>query len=155
MAQPAGVWDWPSTASGLSSSNFLLDGLENNNYLITGPLVVLAPEAIQEYRISTNNFSAEYGRTSGFLANAITRSGPASFTASVISTSKNDALNAANFQDNLKGAPRAPDKEVQPGYVVGGPILREPAVFLERVRIFPQPQPAGALSTLLSQRRTS
>ena len=41
----------------------------------TGPLVTVAPEAIQEYRISTNNFSAEYGRTSGVLANAITRAG--------------------------------------------------------------------------------
>ena len=58
-----------------SASNFLLDGVENNNYLITGPLITVAPEAIQEYRVSTNNFSAEYGRTSGFVANAITRSG--------------------------------------------------------------------------------
>ncbi len=58
-----------------SASNFLLDGVENNNYLITGPLTTLAPEAIQEYRVSTNNFSPEYGRTSGFVANAITHFG--------------------------------------------------------------------------------
>src|SRR5947209_6785767 len=48
-----------------SSSNFLLDGVENNNYLITGPFAPLPPEAVEQYRVSTNNFSAEYGRTSG------------------------------------------------------------------------------------------
>ena len=61
-----------------SASNFLLDGLENNNSFLSGPLSTVAPEAIQEYRVSTANFSAEYGRTSGFLANAVTRSGGSS-----------------------------------------------------------------------------
>ena len=46
-----------------SASNYLLDGVENNNYLITGPLSPVAPEAVQEYRVSTNNYAAEYGRT--------------------------------------------------------------------------------------------
>src|SRR5215472_2760723 len=58
-----------------SASNFLLDGLQNNNNLVTGPLLTIAPEAIQEYRFSTNSFSAEYGRTAGFIANAVTRQG--------------------------------------------------------------------------------
>ena len=112
-----------------SASNFLLDGVENNNYLITGPLTVLAPEAIQEYRVSTNNFSAEYGRTSGFLANAISRSGGEHFHGAGYFYLKNDALNANSFQENLQGAPRAPDKESEPGYVLGGPILRNRLFF--------------------------
>ncbi len=107
-----------------SASNFLLDGLENNNYLLTGPLAALAPEAIQEYRISTNNFSAEYGRTSGFLANAITRAGGDRFHGVVYFYTKNDVLNANNFQENLVGASRPADKEIQPGFAVGGPVLR-------------------------------
>src|SRR5580693_8174143 len=87
VTQP-GVTADAATARGLglaingqrpSSSNFMLDGLENNNYLVTGPLVTVAPEQIQEYRISTNNFSAEYGRTSGFVANAITKPGTTAF----------------------------------------------------------------------------
>ena len=87
-----------------SASNYLLDGLENNNYLVTVLLTRVAPEAIQEYRVSTNNFSAEYGRTSGFLANAITRSGSNSFHGTVYFYIKNDILNANGFQANIAKA---------------------------------------------------
>ena len=119
-----------------SASNFLLDGVENNNYLITGPLNVLPPEAIQEYRISTNNFSAEYGRTSGFLANAITRSGSNAFHGVGYFYLINDVLNANGFQENLQGAPRAPDKQAEPGYVFGGPIVKDRLFFLSTFDYF-------------------
>ncbi len=112
-----------------SSSNYLLDGLENNNYLVTGPLTTVAPEAIQEYRITTNNFSAEYGRTSGFLANAITRTGGDSFHGVGYFYLENDAVNANGFQENLQGFARTPDKQIQPGFVVSGPVLRDRLFF--------------------------
>jgi len=137
VTQP-GVTSDAATARGLglsangqrpSASNFMLDGLENNNYLITGPLVTVAPEQIQEYRISTNNFSAEYGRTSGFLANAITRSGSNGFHGVVYFYLINDYFNANGFQENLAGIPRAPNKQEQPGFVVSGPILRDRLFF--------------------------
>jgi len=118
-----------------SSSNFLLDGLQNNNYLITGPLVTVAPEAIQEYRVSTNNFSAEYGRTSGFLANAITRSGGEQLHGVVYFYLENDALSANGFQQNLIGAPPI-DKQLQPGFVVGGPILKNRLFFSSAYEYF-------------------
>jgi hypothetical protein len=137
VTQP-GVTSDAATARGLglsangqrpSASNFLLDGLENNNYLITGPLVTVAPEVIEEYRISTNNFSAEYGRTSGFLANAITRSGSNGFHGVAYFYLINDYLNANGFQENLAGIPRAPNKQIQPGFVVGGPIVHDRLFF--------------------------
>jgi hypothetical protein len=119
-----------------SSSNYLLDGLENNNYLITGPLVTVAPEAIQEYRISTNNFSAEYGRTSGFLANAITRTGGEQFHGVAYFYLENEALNATAFQQNLIGAPRSIDKQDQPGFFVGGPVLKNRLFFSSAYEYF-------------------
>ena len=119
-----------------SASNFLLDGVENNNYLITGPLNALPPEAIQEYRVSTNNFSAEYGRTSGFLANAITRSGSNAFHGVAYLYLINDVMNANGFQENLAGAPRTPHKQAEPGYVFGGPILKDRLFFLSTFDYF-------------------
>jgi hypothetical protein len=108
-----------------TSSNFLLDGLENNNFLTTGPLTVLAPEAAQEYRISTNNFSAEFGRAAGFIANAVTRPG----------TQRNHGLAYANLQNELLNAnapptagvqiPRRPLRQSQWGVQWGGPLRKE------------------------------
>ena len=112
-----------------SSSNYLLDGVENNNYLVTGPLNPVAPEAVQEYRISTQNYSAEYGRTAGFVANAVTRAGGPRFHGILYEYMKNDALNAADFADNLVGYGRISDKENQFGYQVGGPILKNRLFF--------------------------
>lgn len=108
-----------------TASNYLLDGMENNNYLITGPLTAEAPEAVQEYRISTNNYSAEYGRTSGFVANAVSRAGTNQFHGIGYWYLKNDALNANGFQENLAGIRRRPDKENELGFQTGGPILHD------------------------------
>ena len=96
----------------------------------------MAPEAIQEYRISTNNFSAEYGRTSGFLANAITRTGGEQFHGVAYFYLENEALNANAFQQNLIGAPRSIDKQDQPGFFVGGPILKNRLFFSSAYEYF-------------------
>lgn len=108
-----------------TSSNFLLDGFNNNNDLVSGPQSPIAPEAVQEYRISTSNFSAEYGRTSGFLANVVSRAGTRDWRMLGYYYFKNEVLNANGFQQNRRGAPRAPVKEAQPGFVATGPIIRE------------------------------
>ncbi|MDQ2947438.1 MAG: carboxypeptidase regulatory-like domain-containing protein, partial [Acidobacteriota bacterium] len=107
-----------------SSSNYLLDGVENNNLLVTGPLSAAVPEFIQEYRVSTTNYSAEYGRTSGFVANAITRSGTNQWHGSGFFYFENDRLNANGFQENAQGIRRAPFTEIQPGLTVAGPLIR-------------------------------
>ena len=112
-----------------TSNNYLLDGVENNNYFLTGPLTTISPEAIQEYRISIANFSAEYGRTAGFLANAVTRSGSNRFHGLLFGYLGNDVLNANSFQNNANGFARVPDNELHAGYQVGGPILRNRLFF--------------------------
>ena len=106
-----------------SSSNYLLDGLEYNDLLVTGPPGPLAPESVQEYRISTSNFSAEYGRTSGFLANAVSITGAAAMHGTLYTWIENELLDANAFQENAHGYARAPLKEIRPGFVVSGPLL--------------------------------
>lgn len=108
-----------------SSGNFLLDGLENNNSLVTGPLTAIPPETIEEYRISSNNYAPAYGRTSGFIANAVTRSGGDRFHGIGYFYLNNDVLNANGFQQNMLGLPRAPTKQLQTGFRAGGPIARQ------------------------------
>jgi hypothetical protein len=108
-----------------SASNFLLDGLEHNNYLTTGPLSPVAPEAVGEYRVSTNNFSAEYGRAAGFVANAASRAGGNAWHGLGYFYLRNDALNANGFAQNAAGVSRRPLKETQPGFSFGGPLRRE------------------------------
>jgi len=132
LVTEAGVTSDAATGRGLglsvngqrpSASNYLLDGIENNNYLVTGPLTAVAPEAVEEYRISTNNFSAEYGRTSGFLANAITRTGGSHWHGLGYYYTKNESLNANGFAENADGFSRRGYKESQPGVSIGGPLL--------------------------------
>jgi hypothetical protein len=105
-----------------SATSFLLDGAENNNTLVTGPLTILPPEALQEYRISTSNFSAEFGRTGGVVANAVTRRGGNAWHGLAWLYAKNEVLNANGFQSNRSGLPRTPDRQRQTGLQAGGPL---------------------------------
>jgi hypothetical protein len=119
-----------------SSSNFLLDGVENNDMLLSGPLTVIAPEAVEEYRVSTNNFSAEYGRTGGFVANAVTRRGGNSLHGVAYGYLNDAALNANSYQHvaglntvtSERGdepVPRQPETDLHAGFWAGGPLQKD------------------------------
>ena len=112
-----------------TASNYMLDGVDNNNALVTGPLTLLVPETMQEYRISTSSWSAEYGGTAGFLANATTRAGGAAWHGVTYFNLKNDALSANTFQNNAHGLARTPFKEDQYGFQAGGPVWRQKLFF--------------------------
>lgn len=108
-----------------SSANFFLDGIEANNYLLSGPLLAIAPEAVDEYRVSTGNYSAEFGFSSGYIANVITHSGSNAWHGTGWMNFKNEALDANEFQNNRQGLQRPQLREFQPGYQLGGPLLRD------------------------------
>jgi hypothetical protein len=106
-----------------SSSNYLLDGADNNFLLATGPLSTPPPEFIQEYRVSTGNYTAEFGRTSGFVANAVTRGATDAWHAGGFFHLENELLNANGFQANANASPRQPLTQVEGGFVGGGPAI--------------------------------
>jgi hypothetical protein len=133
LALQPGVTSDGATARGLglsvmgqrpSSGSFLLDGVEINNNLLSGPAAAAAPEAIAEYRLSTAAYSAEFGRTSGFVANAITVAGGSTWHGLLYGNLKNSALNANSFARNTSGLPRKPLREGQTGVRAGGPVIR-------------------------------
>ncbi|MGH8246174.1 MAG: hypothetical protein ACREUU_07055, partial [Gammaproteobacteria bacterium] len=113
----------------VASSNFLLDGIDNNDLLVTGPATRVSADAVKEYRMNTNNYSAEFGRASGFIANAITRSGTNSLHGTAYEFFNNDRLNANSFANNLEGLPKLPFRQNQYGVSVGGPIRRDRMFF--------------------------
>ena len=119
-----------------TSSNFLLDGLENNDSLLTGPATVLAPEAVQEYRVSTNNYSAEFGRTGGFVVNAITRAGSNLFHGIGYGYLSDTVLNANNYQHKAglntstgirsdQRVERQKDTQINGGFWAGGRVVKD------------------------------
>ncbi len=71
-----------------------------------------------------------------------------SFMAMVYFYLENDVLNANSFQQNLIGAPRIPDKQIQPGYFVGGPILKNRLFFSSAFEQLQQPQLPGPCHVL-------
>src|SRR5260370_32630266 len=104
-----------------TSSTFLLDGLENNNHVTTGTFP-LPPEAVQAHRLSTNNFSAEYGRTTGYIANAVTRRGGPEWHGILYANTQHQALNWNSFQHTPSRISRQPFRELQDGFWAGGPL---------------------------------
>ena len=84
-------------------NNYLLDGVNINDYANAGPGSVLGgnlgADAVAEFSVLTTNYSAEYGRTSGGVISAITKSGTNQFHGSAYEFLRNSALDARNFFD--------------------------------------------------------
>src|SRR5216683_2014099 len=114
-------------------NNYRLDGVSLNDYANGAPGSVLGGnlgvDAIQEFSVLTSNYSAEYGKTSGGVVNATTRSGTNSFHGSAYEFLRNSALDAANFFENAGGVAKAPFKRNQFGGAIGGPIVKNHTFF--------------------------
>jgi Carboxypeptidase regulatory-like domain/TonB-dependent Receptor Plug Domain/TonB dependent receptor len=113
-------------------NNFLLDGTDINNVYNKTPGsvagVLLGVEAILEFQVLTNAYSAEFGRSAGGVINAVTRSGTNEYHGSLFHFHRNSALDAKNFFDRLND-PIPPFKRNQFGGVLGGPIQKDKTFF--------------------------
>jgi hypothetical protein len=107
-------------------NNYRLDGINVNDYANGPPGSVLGGslgvDAIEEFSVLTSNYSAEYGRTSGGVVNAITRSGTNQLHGGVYEFLRNSALDARNFFDS---STIPPFKQNQFGASAGGPIRKD------------------------------
>ena len=113
-------------------NNYRLDGVSLNDYANGAPGSVLGGnlgvDAIQEFSVLTSNYSAEYGKTSGGVVNAITRSGTKSFHGSAYEFLRNSKLDARNFFEDPT-QPKAPFKRNQFGGSIGGPLIKNHTFF--------------------------
>ncbi len=106
------------------SNNFLLDGASNNDTFNTGFVMRPPPDAIQEFKIQTHSYSAEYGRNSGSVVNVVTRAGTNQLHGAGWEFNRDDALQARNFFAAPDPAPKPKLKQNQFGGSVGGPLVR-------------------------------
>ena len=113
-------------------NSFLLDGTDINNVYNKTPGsaagVLLGVEAVLEFQVLTNAYSAEFGRSAGGVFNAVTRSGANRYTGSLFQFHRNSALDARNYFDP-PSQPKPDFTRHQFGAVLGGPLQRDRTFF--------------------------
>src|SRR5262249_55490840 len=129
-------------ANGLrpAQNNYLLDGIDNNSdtvdFLNGTNFVVLPPvDAIQEFKVQTSNFSAEFGRSGAAVLNATIKSGTNGLHGTIWEFLRNDKLDAADYFENSGGTPIGELRLNQFGGTIGGPIVI-PHVYNGRNKLF-------------------
>nr|MBA3271273.1 carboxypeptidase regulatory-like domain-containing protein [Acidobacteriota bacterium] len=119
-----------ATTSGFSvngmrnqSNNFLLDGASNNDTFNTGFVLRPPPDAIQEFKILTHSYTAEYGRSAGSVVNVVSKGGTNQLHGAVWEFNRDDSLQARNyFVPSTQPKPKL--KQNQFGFSLGGPVMR-------------------------------
>ena len=106
-----------------SANEFLLDGAPNTAPSQNQPVINANPDAVLEFKVETNSFSAEYGRASGGIFNVITKSGTNDPHATLYEFLRNDKLNANDWFANRAGSARPPFKFNQFGGSLGAPVV--------------------------------
>ena len=123
-----GVSGYSSNGQRSTSNNFMVDGIDNNDYFGGAAAQIPSIDSIQEFEVQTNTFAAEYGRNTGSVVNLVTKSGSNLLHGSAYEFFRNDVLDARNyFNDSTfrKSALRLN----QFGGTLGGPILKNKTFF--------------------------
>jgi len=106
-----------------NSNLWLIDGQNNMDIGSNAQNVVTPPlDALEEFKVLRNNFSAEFGQVTGGVINVVTKSGTRDFHGSVYEFFRNDKLDANDFFLNSSGSPKSELRYNNFGYVLGGPF---------------------------------
>lgn len=139
-------------------NNFLLDGIDNNAYgtsnqSFSSQVVQVSPDAIAEFKVQTNTYSAEFGRSGGAVINATYRTGGNQFHGAAWEFHRNTVLNAVGFFKPAGGT-KPPLIRNQFGFTFGGPIIKDKTFFFGDYEGFRQIQKNLVFSTIptLAQR---
>jgi hypothetical protein len=113
-----------------SDNNFQLNGVNVNDFGGSGlGIPIPNPDTIQEFRVQTGMYDAEYGRVAGANVDVITKTGSNAFHGDIFEFLRNDALNANDYFVKQNGGSRPELKQNQYGGTVGGPILKNKLLF--------------------------
>src|SRR5256885_9235029 len=115
-------------------NNFILDGGDNNsastNLQERSTEVVQPPvDAVEEFRVQTRTYSAEFGKAAGAVVNASVKQGSNAFRGNVFTFQRDEAFNANTWDNNRAGVPKGKFNQNISGGTLGGPVVRGSTFF--------------------------
>jgi hypothetical protein len=127
------------------NNNFTIEGVDNNNKSLTGPLVMVPNDAVAEFSLLQNQFSPEFGHSSGGQFNTVVKSGTNSFHGLAYAYNANRNYNAFDSLNGIQGFtsnPRFDNNRF--GGQIGGPVLKNRLFFFVNAEYEPFGQASGA-----------
>ena len=141
--------NWSMNGGQTSNNEFLLDGAPNNANQGGNNIAYVPPAAsVQEMKVSTNSYDAQYGRTAGGVVNVSLKSGTNSFHGEVYDYMRRKALAANSFILNSQNRPKTDQYIDQYGFSVDGPIWKNKTFFLFTGEKYREGTPAPLVSTV-------
>ncbi len=131
----AGSLAWRASASFSASgqrardNNYMLDGVDNNETWLQTVVIFPSIDALDEFKLQTSTYSAEFGRSLGGVVNIQIKSGTNAYHGSVYEFMRNDAFDANNWFQNRNGIAKPEFTQHQFGGTIGGPILKDRTFF--------------------------
>ena len=138
-----------------AANGYLIDGIYDRNQWLNTLVLVPIVDSIQEYRVLTSSYAAEYGEAAGAITTVTTRSGSNAFHGRAWEFLRNDVMNANTYFANQSNVKRAPYRRNVFGAMLGGPIIRDETFFFADYQGIRQSIGNTVTSTLptLSQRQ--
>jgi len=141
--------------SSAQNNTYLIDGVVNRNLWLSTLIMVPTVDSIQEVRMMTSNYTAEYGAAAGAITIVQTKSGTNQLRGSLYEFLRNNRLDANTFFNNRLGAPRPAFRRNEFGGTVGGPVRKDKTFFFADYQGIRVRQPRSTISTIptLAQRQ--
>jgi hypothetical protein len=120
----SGISSWSVNGGMTNNTEFIMDGAPNNAFSGRQNRIAYVPpaDAVEEFKVLTTAYDAQYGKTGGGVINVSTKSGTNIYHGTAYEFLKRPALNANTFSNNAKGLPRAKTGLDQWGFTIGGPV---------------------------------
>ena len=150
----AGSLAWRASASFSANgqrardNNYMLDGVDNNETWLQTVVIFPSVDSLQEVKLQTSTYSAEFGRSLGGIVNLQIKSGTNTYRGSLFEFHRNDAFDANNFFNNRAGRDKPDFKQNQFGGTLGGPIFRDRTFFFGDYQGHRETQGQTFLSTI-------
>jgi hypothetical protein len=131
-------------------NNYMLDGVDNNETWLQTVVLFPSVDAIDEFKLQTSTYSAEFGRSLGGVVNIQIKSGTNAVHGSAFEFLRNDAFDSNNYFNNRAGRPKPDFRQSQFGGTSGGPIVKDKTFYFFDYQGYRVNQGATYLSTVPS-----